>query len=124
MNTTIHSPRCRSTASAPWRRSLVGLALGGALAFTLGGCVVEPIQPRFVGEVVLNAPPPAQAEVIGVAPVPGYVWIGGYWNWVGGRHVWVSGHWAAPRSGYYWVPHVWVHTGVGWHLREGYWARR
>ena len=29
--------------------------------------------------------------MVGVAPVPGYVWFGGYWNWVGGRHVWDAG---------------------------------
>ena len=30
---------------------------------------------------VMVAPPPPQAEVIGVAPAPGYVWFGGYWGW-------------------------------------------
>ncbi|WP_297753462.1 hypothetical protein [Hydrogenophaga sp.] len=25
------------------------------------------------------------------------MWIGGYWNWVAGRHMWVGGHWEAPR---------------------------
>lgn len=124
MNTTISTPNQRPAATAPWRRGLAIAALGGALALSLGGCAVVPAQPRFVGEVVLDAPPPAQAEVIGVAPTPGYVWISGYWNWVGGRHTWVAGHWAPPRAGYYWVPHVWIHTGAGWHLREGHWARR
>jgi hypothetical protein len=124
MNTTIANPNQRPATTAPWRRGLAIAALGGALALSLGGCAVVPAHPRFVGEVVLDAPPPAQAEVIGVAPAPGYVWIGGYWNWVGGRHTWVTGHWAPPRAGYYWVPHVWIHTGAGWHLREGHWARR
>jgi WXXGXW repeat (2 copies) len=90
----------------------------------LGGCIVVPAQPRFVGEVVATAPPPSQVEVIGVAPGPGYVWLSGYWSWVGGRHVWVGGRWEAPRPGFYWEPYVWVHTGTGWHLREGHWARR
>lgn len=122
MNTPV--PTRRPWAPSPWRRGFAAAALGGAIALAIGGCVVAPPQPQFVGEVVMNAPPPTQVEVIGVAPAPGYVWISGYWNWVGGRHVWVSGRWAPPRAGYYWVPHVWVHTGVGWHLREGYWARR
>jgi hypothetical protein len=112
-------------STRPWRR-LSGaqlIAVSAATLTGLSGCVVTPVQPRFVGEVVTVAPPAAQVEVFGAPPVPGYVWIGGYWNWVGGRHVWVSGRWEAPRPGYYWEPHVWVHTGAGWHLREGHWAR-
>jgi hypothetical protein len=93
----------------------------------LGGCVVRgsvavPVPVVSVGFVAV-APPPPQVEVIGVAPQPGFVWIGGYWNWVGGRHVWVGGHWAAGRPGYHWVPHTWVRAGGGWRLHEGHWAR-
>jgi hypothetical protein len=100
-----------------------------ATATLLGGCVVrgsvavpEPVV--YVGGTVSVAPPPPQVEVIGVPPQPGYVWLGGYWNWAGGRHVWVGGHWEAPRAGYRWVPHEWVHAGGGWRLRQGHWARR
>jgi hypothetical protein len=32
-------------------------------------------------------------EPVLVAPGPGYIWIGGYWSWTGGRHVWSRGHW-------------------------------
>src|SRR5580658_9370343 len=53
------------------------------------------------------APPPPQEEVIGVAPSPGYFWIGGVWFWEGGQHVWHPGRWQAPRAGYRWVPHHW-----------------
>ncbi|MGA9024470.1 MAG: YXWGXW repeat-containing protein [Steroidobacteraceae bacterium] len=107
------------------RPALLALA---ATATLLGGCVVSgsvgiPAPRLYVG-VVSEAPPPPQVEVIGVPPQPGYVWLGGYWNWVGGRHVWVGGHWEAPRAGYRWVPHEWVHAGGGWRLREGHWARR
>ncbi len=117
-------PQLRRLSS--WRRVFGTLLIAASVAtvFGLTGCVVEPIRPRFVGEVVTVAPPPAQVELIGVAPAPGYVWMGGYWSWVGGRHVWVAGHWDAPRPGFYWEPHAWVHTGSGWHLREGHWARR
>ena len=120
---TATPTRDHSTAArAAWRHGLAAATLGGLIV--LGGCAVVPAQPRFVGEVVMSAPPPAQVEVYGIAPTPGAVWISGYWNWIGGRHLWTPGHWEAPRAGHYWVPHVWVHTGVGWHLREGYWARR
>lgn len=54
----------------------------------LAGCVVRgsvevPAPAVYVGTVSV-APPPPQVEVIGVPPQPGYLWIGGYWNWVGG----------------------------------------
>ena len=99
-----------------------------ASATFLGGCVVRGSvavpAPAVYVDTVAVAPPPPRVEVIGVAPQPGYLWLGGYWNWEGGRHVWVAGHWEAPRPGYRWVPHEWVHAGGGWRLREGHWARR
>ncbi|MEO8278273.1 MAG: YXWGXW repeat-containing protein [Ideonella sp.] len=113
------SPSARRAACC---RGLAAASI--VLSAALAGCVVAPERGRFVGEVVLAAPPPEQVEVVGVAPTVGYVWTRGYWNWIGGRHVWVAGRWVAPRSGYYWEPHVWVRTGAGWHLREGHWARR
>ena len=111
------SPRAQG-----WRAGVAAVAI--AVFACISGCVVAPAPAPFVGEVVATPPPVPQAEVIGVAPAPGYIWIGGFWNWVGGRHVWVPGRWEAPRPGYYWEPHAWVHVGNGWHLREGHWARR
>ena len=120
MNTSLPASR------GAWRRTSGAVLIAASMAALTGltGCVVAPTQPRFVGEVTATAPPPSQVELIGVAPVPGYVWISGYWNWMAGRHVWVAGRWEAPRPGFYWEPHTWVHTGAGWHLREGHWARR
>lgn len=112
------------------RHRLAGTLLLAALASAtlLAGCVVRgtvavPAPAVYVGGTVSIAPPPPQVEVIGTPPAAGYVWLGGYWNWVGGRHVWVGGHWEARRPGYHWVPHAWVRAGGGWRLREGHWAR-
>jgi len=100
---------------------LVALALS---CVTLAGCVVAPAPaPAYDSPTVMVAPPVAQVEVVGVAPAPGYVWAGGYWNWVGGRHVWVGGHWMAGRPGYHWAPHRWVAVGGGWRLARGHWER-
>jgi WXXGXW repeat (2 copies) len=98
-----------------------------ATATSLGGCVVRgsvavPAPAIYVGAVSV-APPAPRVEVIGTPPQPGYVWLGGYWNWAGGRHVWVAGHWEARHPGYHWVPHEWVAAEGGWRLREGHWAR-
>ena len=103
--------------------SAVAIAIvGGAM---LAGCVVTPAGPpdAYVGATVAVAPPPLRVEYVGVAPVPGYVWFGGYWNWVGGRHVWVPGYWGPGRAGYRWVPHHWVRVGGGWRIVPGHWVR-
>ncbi len=116
MNNTSSGPR-RST----WRLCCAAIALAAGLASPMA---FAQRHGHFIGETVVVAPPVAQAEVIGEAPHPGYIWTSGYWSWVDGRHVWVGGHWVEPRRGYYWEPHVWVHEGNGWRMREGYWARR
>jgi hypothetical protein len=105
-----------------------GLATIGVAASLLSGCIVAPAPGYYppgyyAPHVVAVAPPPPQVEVVGVAPAPGYVWFGGYWNWVGGTHVWVPGYWGAGRPGYRWVPHAWVHAGGGWRMAPGHWAR-
>lgn len=105
------------------------LALAVMVGALLGGCVVVPVgpppgAPPQVFESVMVAPPPAQAEVIAVAPYPGYFWISGFWAWQLGRHVWIGGHWQAPRPGFNWVPHGWHRHGPGWRAAPGYWAPR
>ena len=72
---------------------------------------------------VQAAPPPLQAEVMTVAPAPGWFWITGFWTWHSGRHLWVGGRWEAPRRGYNWVPHRWESHGRGWREAPGRWDR-
>jgi hypothetical protein len=103
------------------RSSTLGLLACVMLTASVAGCVVAPADPYYVGDTVTVAPPAPQVEVYGPAPGPGYIWMGGYWNWVGGRHVWVGGHWSSPRPGYRWVPHTWVRQGGGWRLAAGHW---
>ncbi len=93
------------------------------LSVGLSGCVVETPRHHYVGGVVTIGPPPLRHEVIGVAPVPGDVWIDGYWSWNGNQHEWIGGRWEHPRPGYRWVPHRWHHERDGWHMEEGHWER-
>ena len=107
------------------RRTKASLAVALAVtALGLGGCVVT-ARPAYVeGPVVRVAPPPDRYEVIGIAPTPGYVWFGGYWEWVGGQHVWRAGHWGPGRPGYRWVGHHWVEgPHGGYHMVPGHWER-
>jgi hypothetical protein len=67
-------------------------------------------------------PPPVQVKVIGVAPAPGYVWIGGYQRWNGAAYVWVPGRWVRPpRAGVVWVAPRYGRSGSGWMFHKGYW---
>lgn len=100
------------------RSAVAGVLLGAAL----GGCIVAPA-PGPVGVVTYTAPPAPQVEVVGVAPQPGYFWVGGAYFWEGGRYAWHPGYWQAPRAGYRWVPHAWVRSGNGWRMAPGHWAR-
>ncbi|HEX4619095.1 MAG TPA: hypothetical protein VH135_05165 [Steroidobacteraceae bacterium] len=103
------------------------LALIASLATAaLSACVVAPGPGYgyYYGETVYQAPPAPQYEaVVGVAPAPGYFWIGGGWLWEGGRYGWHPGYWSAPRPGYHWVPHTWVRAGGGWRASRGHWER-
>jgi WXXGXW repeat (2 copies) len=127
-------------------RAIQVIRLGSLLAVAavtagLGGCVVAPARPvvyspppppmqpqpgpeiYYPQGVVMVAPPPPYQEVAGYPPAPGYVWIGGFWNWLGGRHVWVAGHWEPNRHGHVWVPHQWIRFGAGWRFEHGRWNR-
>ncbi len=95
----------------------------------LSGCTVVTPRPAYYGysqnqRYIQVAPPAPRIEVIGVAPYPGQIWIGGAWFWEGGRHNWHPGYWQAPRPDHDWVPHHWERRGDDWHFREGYWNRR
>ncbi|MHB1375584.1 MAG: YXWGXW repeat-containing protein, partial [Thauera sp.] len=72
----------------------------------LGGCAVVPVDdygyyeddaPYYTRETVIVTPPP-RVEYRGLPPASSYIWIDGYWNWVGHRHDWVPGYWAPPGT--------------------------
>jgi WXXGXW repeat (2 copies) len=73
--------------------------------------------------VIRVAPPaPVRVGVVGVAPAPGYVWVGGYQRWTGSGYVWVAGKWVRPpRVGVVWVSPRYVRSGNGWVFHKGYW---
>jgi len=104
-----------------WSRA--GWIVGLVLSMTTAGCVVVPDQRHYAGGVVMVAPPAARIEVISEPPTPGFVWLGGYWNWVGDRYEWAPGHWEARHPGRHWVTHQWVRQGDGWRMKPGHWQR-
>ena len=104
-------------------------ALLSLLAMT-SGCVVTarpaPVGVVYTsepGEVAVDVAPPAPiVEVVGVAPGPGYFWIGGYYHWYGNRWGWVRGHYEVPpRRGAVWIgPRYEVRGGRRVYVR-GFW---
>ena len=85
-------------------------------------CMINTASAVPAGPVVIQqAPPPPPVETVVVSPGPGYIWVGGEWEWTGGW-VWVGGHWGYPPR-----PHaVWIggrawHDRYGWHHERGYW---
>lgn len=119
------------------------LWLAGAAfsAVALTGCIVAPVGQPYYGDPYSNlpdtqayapiyapiAPPAPYIETVPVAPYMGAVWIGGFWNWSGGRHVWVPGRYDHGRPGYSWnAPRWspgprggWQRSGGGWHRGGG-----
>jgi hypothetical protein len=117
----------------PHRAALSGaglLALASLLAAT-SGCVVtvrpapEPVVYAAPppGEVTVDVEPPAPiVETVGIAPGPGFFWIGGYYHWYGNRWGWVAGHYERPpHHGAVWVgPRYEVRGGRRVYVR-GFW---
>jgi hypothetical protein len=113
------------------------ILLGASSALLLSsGCVVysrpgpppPPVvyaQPGYAepGEVVVteDAPPPV-AEVVGIAPGPGFLWVGGYYHWNYGRWVWMRGHYERPpHPGAVWVRPRYAYRGGARIYVRGYW---
>src|SRR5438874_12277632 len=105
-----------STVKVPLAGALLSAVLCGSILTAAPGYYADAAVPEV-------APPAPQYEVVGVAPAPGYIWIGGAWFWEGGRYAWHPGRWEASRPGYRWVPHTWRREGNRWHMQGGRWDR-
>lgn len=101
-------------------RLFIALLVASALQTA---CTVYPARPPYDDRPVRIAPPPPRYESPGYPPVAGYLWITGYWTWVGVRYEWVPGYWVAPRPGYLWIPHRWERDGDHWRMQGGRWER-
>ncbi len=97
------------------------LAILAASSILMSACTVYPVQEPYYDQPVRVAPPPSQYEYYSTSPALGFVWITGYWDWVGVRYVWISGRWEAPRLGHYWVPLRWERQGDHWRKHGGRW---
>lgn len=95
--------------------------------------VAQPIAPPYGGPVAsgrvvtttiyADAPPPrVRYERRGRAPMPGQMWMPGYWSYNNGGHTWVRGRWEAPpRVRARWIEPRWERHNRQWQFVPGYW---
>jgi WXXGXW repeat (2 copies) len=96
----------------------LSLALAVATSALLTGCVEED---RVV--YVRSAPAPEAAEVVAVAPGPGYFYARGHWEWNGSRYVWKQSRYIhRPHAHAAWVEGHWQSSQHGWYWEQGHWA--
>jgi hypothetical protein len=127
---THSSGNSPSIARRPLLRGALGAAALLAVLTLATGCVVA-VRPAPVAveystapaEVeVTDAPPPALYETVGIAPGPGFVWVGGYYHWTGYRWAWYGGHYARPpRFGAVWIGPRYELRGARRVYIRGYW---
>jgi hypothetical protein len=110
---------------------MMPVVLAGPLMFSLASCAIEvpthevmmeggrPGEEIYVRE---EPPPPREEVVIGVAPGPSYIWVGGYWSWNHSNWYWVQGRWASrPRPNATWTPGRWERNERGHVWVSGRW---
>ena len=98
------------------KRSLLSMLFAGAMLAS-SACAAG------YGRAYVAVPPPAlRYEAVGVAPGPGFVWVGGYWRPSAGRHEWVAGYWGRPpRARAVWIAPRYENRGGRYYFRRGYW---
>ena len=96
------------------RNILLGIIL--AAVGSLGCLTAAPASYVYVQV----GPPAPMVETVPARPGPGYVWVGGYWNWNGSRYVWVHGRYV--RHGGAWCGGHWRHEHHGWYWAPGRWC--
>jgi hypothetical protein len=96
------------------KRTLLSLLFVGTM-FAATGCAV--------GYAYVSVPPPPlRYEAYGPAPGPGFAWVGGYWNYAGGRYVWAPGYWGRPpRARAVWIAPRYEARGGRYYFRRGFW---
>jgi len=125
-------PSLSDTRSRALRTAFAATTLGALITLT-SGCVVAvrpappppPVAEVYTAPsevIVTQEPPQPYTEVIGVAPGPGFFWVGGYWHWYGNRWVWYRGHYARPpHPGSVWVGPRYMYRGGSRIYVRGYW---
>lgn len=101
-----------------FRVAAAAMTLLGALA--LCGCP----HATYFAAVRVGPPAPVVYGPVGVAPAPGWIWLDGYYDWVGNGWVWRPGRWARPpHAGWVWRKPYYEPYHNGYRVHQGYWSR-
>jgi hypothetical protein len=73
---------------------------------------------------VPSAPPEPKPEVKTPCPALGYIWVAGYWDYIGGHHVWRDGRWVQGKPGYEYVRARYEFDGKAWQFHVPHWHKR
>lgn len=104
-----------------------GLALISLAALSIPSASASPILADLSINIGVEGPPPPprQEVIIGVAPGPDFVWVGGFWDGSPGHYAWVGGHWDRPPHGHehgVWMAPHWDRDHDGhYHQVRGEW---
>ena len=99
--------------------------VGLVLSSSLGACMVEGharvVEPAPIAVVEVDEEPPPPRTVV-VETRPGYIWIEGRWDRVGGRWAWRDGRYERERAGSMWEAGRWERRGNRHVWVEGRWC--
>jgi hypothetical protein len=70
------------------------------------------------------APPPLKDEVKTPCPALGYIWVAGYWDFIGGHNVWRDGRWVQGKIGYEYIRARYEWDGKAWQFHVPHWHKR
>jgi hypothetical protein len=75
---------------------------------------------------VQSPPPPEKAEAARpAAPGFGYIWVGGYWDYLDGNYIWRDGRWVQGKPDYEYVRARYDNdAGKGWVFHRPHWKKR
>ena len=77
-------------------------------------------------DVPVNSPPPAEKTegARPAAPGYGYIWVGGYWDYLDGNYIWRDGRWVQGKPDYEYVRARYEYDGKAWVFHRPHWKRR
>ena len=74
---------------------------------------------------VNSAPPAEKAEgARPTAPGYGFIWVGGYWDYLDGNYIWRDGRWVQGKPDYEYVRARYEYDGKAWVFHRPHWKRR
>lgn len=133
---TVRAPVPRPLAAPmppTFRAEPRGPIPGQAAAPLMRGGPVMSRGPGFVGAPVVRGAPPTAPRafhprfappppIVERPPVrPGFVWVGGYYDWNDDRYVWTNGHYETERPDVYWRAPRWELQGGVFSWLPGGW---